>query len=185
MIPAEVREYLGLAKESVRDYLYVTIPESAVGDTMLDEWALKNSTRAVKTYYSNGQIIYQVNEAGLAQMSDTYFNHIIDTLNGTLSGKVCVAVEVNTGVLDANVPEGYSPNEEWPDGTQKTVEELMITIRGTEGRSLILCSERTNEGNGTGLQMDELARFRTQFTSYYVFTDAMLATWKTNNIISE
>jgi len=187
MIPAEIREFLGLQKDSVRDYLYVSIPESATSSTEVDEWAQKNLAKAVKTYYHAGRIIYQVNQAGLAEMTDEYFNYIIDTASGTLSGKVCVAVEVNTSILSADVPVNYSPgNDTITEGEvtrQKTVEELMVCVEGTEGKSLILCSEKTNNGNGTGLQQEELLRFRTQFNTYYVFTDAMLATWKTNNII--
>ncbi len=190
MIPAEIRNFLGLQKESVRNYLYVTIPEAVVGDTTLDEWAAKNSARAVKTYYHGGNIIYQINQGGIAQMNNTYFDHIIDTLGGTVAGKVCVAQEVNTTILSADVPVGYSPNGQIYDSDgeverQKTVEELMICVRGTEGKSLILCSEKTNNGNGTGLQQAELLRFRGQFTNYYVATDAQIATWKSNNIVEE
>lgn len=61
----------------------------------------------------------------------------------------------------------------------------MITIKGTEGKSLILCAEKSNQGNGTGLQQDELERFMGYFTDFYVFTQEQLSQWKTNNIVEE
>ncbi len=184
----QVLEYLGLPIDSARDYLYVSIPADRVDDTLVDEWARKNLARGVTPMQNSGRLIYMVNQVALAQMDDTYFNYIMDIADGILSGKVCVAVEVPTAWMDIDVPVGYSPNGQiyGEDGEvlrQKTVRELMIVVEGTEGNSLILCSEKTNSGNGTGLQQEELLRFRTQFAAYYVFTDAMLATWKDNNII--
>ncbi len=186
----QVLEFLDLPVDSVRDYLYVSIPADKVDDTLVDEWARKNLARGVTAIQNSGRLIYAVNQVALAQMDNTYFDYIIDQANGTLAGKVCVGVEVNTAILDADVPVGYSPNGQIYDSEgeverQKTVEELMICVRGTEGKSLILCSEKTNNGNGTGLQHEELLRFRGQFTSYYVATDAQIATWKANNIIIE
>jgi len=186
-------EYLGLPIDSVRNYLLVSIPADKVNDVLVDEWNKKNYSKGVRVIENSGRIISIVNQTALAEMNNTYFDYIIDQANGVLkAGHTCVAVEVNTSVLDTDVPVGYSPNgsiTETIDGEevtrQKKVRELMLCVEGTEGKSLIRCSEKTNNGNGTGLQHEELIRFRGQFTSYYVHTKAQLATWKTNNIIED
>lgn len=184
----QVLEYLVLPVDNVRDYLYVSIPAIKVDDTLVDEWARKNLARGVSPIQNSGRIIYQVNQIALDQLDNTYFDYIIDVAEGTVAGKLCVAVEVNTSALDVDIPVGYSPNgqiydEEGEVVRQKTVRELMITIEGTEGKSIVRCAEIKYNGNASGLQMDELLRFRAQFATYYIHTDAQLANWKANNIV--
>ena len=188
MISPAIRKFLGIQEDAPRDYLFITLPESAVENAGVYTWIQDNYARGCLAHYNAGKVILQVNDGGRKILTDTLFNAALDTYGATVSGKVCVAVEVNTATLDVDVPAGYSPNgqildEEGEVLRQKTVEELMICVRGTEGKSLILCSERTNGENGTGLQQDELMRFRGQFPTYYVFHDALLAAWKTNNIV--
>lgn len=188
MISPAIRKFLGIQEDAPQDYLFITMDESKVDNAGVYKWIQDNYVRGCLAHYNAGSVILQVNNGGRKILTNALLDAAIDTHGAILSGKVCIAAEVNTGTLGANVPVGYSPNgqiydEEGEVERQKTVEELMVCIRGTEGKSLILCSEKTNNGNGTGLQMDELERFRGQFSSYYVFSDEQLASWKTTNIL--
>jgi len=188
MISPSIRKFLGIQEDAPRDYLFITMEESKVDEAGVYGWIQDNYVRGCLAHYNAGSVILQVNNGGRKILTNVLLDAAIDTHGATLSGKVCIAVEVNTSVLSASVPVGYSPNgqvydEEGEVLRQKTVEELMVTVTGTEGKSLILCSEKTNGGNGTGLQMEELLRFRNQFPLYYVFSDEQLAAWKSNNIV--
>ncbi len=189
MISPAIRKFLGVKEDQPFDYLFITMPEAAVLNAAVYTWIQDNFARGCLVHWNNGDVILQINEAGKGILNNTLFDAAIDTHGATMRGDVCVAVEVNTTTLTADVPEGYSPNGQIYDAEgvvvrQKTVEELMICVKGTEGKSLILCSERTNGKNGTNLQHEELLRFRTQFPAYYVFTKEQRSTWETDNIIS-
>lgn len=189
MIDPKIREFLNIPQEQPGDYLYITLPEPSVAAAGVYSWIQDNYVRGCLAHYHSGYVTLQVNNAGRGILNNTLFDDAIDIHGATVSGKVCVAVEVATAVLDADVPAGYGDNDTITEGEvtrQKTVRELMVCIEGTEGNSLILCAEKTTPtGNGTGLQHDELLRFRTQFAAYYVFTDEQLSAWKSNNIIGE
>jgi len=162
--------------------LKIKLPASALTDPAITNWLVKNDI------ITDSSINLEFGEEKKALLDDAGVAKAV-SLGAVFSGDVCFAVQVNTSVLSANVPADYSPNGQIYDEDgevlrQKTVEELMICIQGTEGKSLILCAEKTNNGNGTGLQQDELERFMGYFTEFYVFTQAQLADWKSNNIIN-
>lgn len=190
MIPFQVRKYLDLGQPTVRDFLYMVFPSTAVEDSGIVTWVETNKSRAVVDYYDGTYYVLEINDLGLDILTATQIDYAITNGATLKSKKVPIGVVVNTTMLDADVPVGYSPGRETITETidseevtrQKTVEELMVCIRGTEGSSVILCAEKTNGGNGTGLVHEEFLRFKDQFTTYQVFTDAQLAAWKASNI---
>lgn len=167
--------------------LNVKLPASALTDPGISAWLVKNTT------IIEGSINLKFGEKKKALLDDAGVAKAV-SLGAVFSGDVCFAVQVNTPILSVDVPNAYdSPIRDWVTTdeageevrTRKTVEELMVCIRGTEGKSLILCAEKSNNGNGTGLQQAELERFMGYFTDFYVFTLAQLSQWKTNNIVEE
>lgn len=187
MIPYEIRKYINVPNVDPKHYLYIIFPEEAVENAGILAWIQENQARAVLSYFADGKHILQVNQLGLKILNSTSIDAVIAVGGILKSMKVPIGVEVNTNVLDVDVPVGYSPGRDTiqvdEDTTrQKTVRELMICIEGTEGKSVILCAEKDNpDGNGSGLVHEEFLRFRTQFPSYQVFTDAQLQAWKEAN----
>ena len=190
MIDPRIRRYLEIPEDNPADYLYIFLPATALANLAVLGWIHDNDARGCYAYPHNGEVILQITSLGREILTNVLLDAAIDNFNGVLKGKPCIATEVNTAVLSADVPVGYSPNgqiynDEGEVVRQKTVEELMLCIRGDIGKSIILCVEKdTPDGNGdpSGIQMDQLLRFRNQFTGYYVFSEDQLATWKSNNI---
>lgn len=185
-----IRRYLNLPEDNAALYLYIILPETALANQGVLDWIQANEPRGCQSYQYGDSIILQINNLGRKILTNDILDAAIDDHGATLKGLPCVAVEVDTVTLDAYVPVGYSPNGQIYDEDgevlrQKTVDELMICIRGTEGKSIIKCVERVNgkNGNPDGIQMDQLLRFRTQFAAYYVYSDEQLAAWKVANVV--
>ncbi len=201
MIDPRTRLYLGIQEDNPADYLYIVLPEDALANQGVLDWIQANTPRGCVVYQHNGSVILQINNLGRKILTNAILDASIDTHGAELRGKPCIAVAVNTAILDADVPVGYSPNGQIYDeeGTvlrQKTVRELMLCIEGINGQSLILGVETgvdypLPDGKGTansgengdprGIQMDQILRFRTQFPGYYVFSEEQLALWKAAN----
>ena len=200
MIDPRIRKYLAIPEDNPADYLFITLPETALENQGVLDWIHDNFARGCYVYPSNGTAILQINNLGRKILTNVLLDAAIDNFGGTLNGLPCIAVEVATAVLSADVPMDYSPNGQiyGKDGEvlrQKTVEELMLCIRGDKGRALILCVEKGvnyplpdggtansgENGDPRGIQMDQVERFRIQFPAYYVYSDEQLALWRANN----
>ncbi len=189
MIDPRIRRYLGIPEDNPSQYLFIILPEVALSNAGVKDWIQDNFARGCVVLHHLGTVILQVNNLGRKILTNAILDAAIDNHGAVLKGKPCIAVEVNTAILSADVPVGYSPNGQIYDGDgevirQKTVEELMLCIRGDIGKSLILCVEMDSpngNGNPEGLQMDQVLRFRGQFPGYYVFSAEQLAMWKAVN----
>ena len=191
MIDPRIAEFLGIPRGSYNDYLFIVMPDETASDSVVLNWIQNNYARGCLVYYHSGNTILQINNAGRKILTNQLLDAAIDTHSAILKGKVCIATEVNTSLLDVNVPVGYNPpydqvlDSEGNVLRQKTVREYMIHTEGSQGKSLIFCAEKKDGLNGSGLQQDEVLRFRSQFPNYYVFSDEQLSAWIQNNTEQE
>ncbi len=200
MIDPRIRNYLGIQEDHPSEYLFIVLPEAALLNAGVKSWIQDNFARGCVVLHHLGTVILQVNSLGRGILTNALLNAAIDVHGAELKGKPCIATTVNTAVLDADVPVGYSPNGQILDADgevlrQKTVRELLLCIEGTKGQSIILCVEKNvtypfpdggtansgENGDPRGIQMDQVLRFRDQFPGYYVFSDEQLAMWKAVN----